>query len=256
MPPDVVACDRPDSSSPARGRASDLCRSATSTAASTCSRRWHRTSGATLENPVRSGRIEIFLGDYVDRGPQSREVIEWLTDNAAADRRADLPARQPRGYAAPRARRCIGDVELAFQRRRRDADILRREIGAGLAASGCLLELQRSFREALPPAHLVFISALPRIVDFDPYLFVHAGIRPGAPIEDQDPEDLVWIRRAVSRFQPDFGCIVVHGHTPTMPPGSAARTASTSIPARSSQGCLTCLVLEGRTRRFLQTFLT
>jgi serine/threonine protein phosphatase 1 len=120
-----------------------------------------------------------------------------------------------------------------------------------LGGEAGVIELQRGFRTALPASHLEFLASLPRSVAIAPYLFVHAGIRPGRPVEEQDPVDLVWIREPFLHSDADFGCIVVHGHTPAMHPEVRRNRINIDTGAVFT-GCLTCLVLEGTERRFLQ----
>jgi serine/threonine protein phosphatase 1 len=197
--------------------------------------------------------VEIFVGDYVDRGPQSREVIEWLTTTPPlTDERICLLGNHEEWLL-----RALDDVSAMPDWLFNGGGETLKSYGVkseGLGGERMLVELQRAFREALPPAHHVFISALPRTVDFDPYLFVHAGIRPGVPIDAQDPEDLIWIRRPFLDSSADFGRIVVHGHTPTSRPDIRPNRINIDTGA-VFQGRLTCLVLEGRTQRFFQTFL-
>jgi serine/threonine protein phosphatase 1 len=197
--------------------------------------------------------VEIFVGDYVDRGPQSREVIEWLTTTPPlTDERICLLGNHEEWLL-----RALDDVSAMPDWLFNGGGETLKSYGVkseGFGGERMLAELQRAFRGALPPAHRVFISALPRMVDFDPYLFVHAGIRPGVPIDAQNPDDLVWIRRPFLDSEQDFGRIVVHGHTPTSRPDVRPNRINIDTGA-VFQGRLTCLVLEGRTQRFLQTFL-
>ena len=111
--------------------------------------------------------------------------------------------------------------------------------------------LREAFREALPATHLTFLSWLPRTAAFGGYFFVHAGVRPGRPLTKQDPEDLIWIRGAFLESAADFGKIVVHGHTPVSRPDVRENRINIDTGAVFS-GCLTCVVLENGTRRFLQ----
>ena len=197
--------------------------------------------------------VEIFVGDFVDRGPQSREVIEWLTTTPPlTDERICLLGNHEEWLL-----RALEDVSAMPDWLFNGGGETLKSYGVkaeGFGGERLLAELQRAFREALPQPHYAFISALPRMVDFDPYLFVHAGIRPGVPINLQDPEDLVWIRRPFLDSDQDFGRIVVHGHTPTSRPDIRPNRINIDTGA-VFQGRLTCLVLEGATRRFLQTFL-
>ena len=77
---------------------------------------------------------------------------------------------------------------------------------------------RRAFLASLPEAHRDFFETLELAVAFGDYLFVHAGVRPGVPLEAQDPHDLVWIRAPFLQSNADFGKIVVHGHTPGREP--------------------------------------
>jgi serine/threonine protein phosphatase 1 len=192
--------------------------------------------------------VEIFVGDYVDRGPQSREVIEWLIE------------------APPLAgeRICLmGNHEDMMLAALTDSVALSNWLynGAGetllsyrvpVSRIGHLAELQQVLRETLPEAHRDFLGGLGRYVRIGPYLFVHAGIRPGRKLEEQDPEDLIWIREPFLNSDADFGAIVVHGHTPVPRPDIRSNRINIDTGAVFT-GRLTCLVLEGSKRRFLQT---
>ena len=84
------------------------------------------------------------------------------------------------------------------------------------------------------------------------YLFVHAGIRPGVALEDQSEQDLIWIRDEFTGSDADFGAIVVHGHSIRAEPEIKPNRIGIDTGAWRSNR-LTALVLEGDTRRFLQT---
>ena len=194
--------------------------------------------------------IEIFLGDYVDRGPQSREIIDWLIQTPPiSDQRICLLGNHEdmllQAIEDPAAMRNWlynggGETLLSYGVSVR-----------GVSSSARLTDLQQLFRASLPGPHLQFFASLRRMVDFAPYLFVHAGIRPGRPIEDQDPEDLVWIREPFLHSDADFGRVVVHGHTPAMHPEIRRNRINIDTGAVFT-GCLTCAAFEGGELRFLQ----
>jgi serine/threonine protein phosphatase 1 len=73
--------------------------------------------------------------------------------------------------------------------------------------------LQQQAQSAVPETHLDFLETLPLWHETDELLFVHAGLRPGLPLDQQDPEDLIWIRDAFLESNHDFGKLIVHGHT-------------------------------------------
>ena len=75
-------------------------------------------------------------------------------------------------------------------------------------------ELQRDAQANVSPSEHAFITSLPLTFLHGACLFVHAGIRPGLPLEQQDPEDLIWIRKDFLESTEDHGLLVVHGHTP------------------------------------------
>ena len=101
-----------------------------------------------------------------------------------------------------------------------------------------------AFAEAFPETHLEFLHACRRHVRIGGYLFVHAGIRPGVPLEHQDPEDLIWIREPFLGARVDFGFKVVHGHTivPAVE-HHPNRIAIDTGAVRSDR--LSCLLLDG-----------
>lgn len=192
----------------------------------------------------------VFLGDYVDRGPDSRGVI---------DRLCALKS---------------GPVSAVFLKGNHEAymiDVLegRRSAAAWLDWGG--LETLRSYgveagpadepeaiadalRAALPSRHRAFLESLELTHVAGDYLFVHAGVRPGRPLSEQTEEDLLWIRgsfhRARRRDRPDH--VVVHGHQPVDAPLDVGWRVDVDTGACWT-GKLTAVALEGEARRFLST---
>ena len=109
--------------------------------------------------------------------------------------------------------------------------------------------------QILSPEDAEFLRTLTLFVSFGDYLFVHAGLRPGVPLEKQVEEDLIWIREPFLTSGHDFGQIVVHGHTPGDAPEIRRNRINIDTGAFLT-GCLTCLVLEGTERRFIQSGAT
>jgi serine/threonine protein phosphatase 1 len=195
--------------------------------------------------------VVVYLGDYIDRGPQSREVIDELIDHP-------LP-----GFEQVHL---IGNHEDSLLRFLADAQIgpAWLEYG-GLAtlhsyrvktidprSTRDLLRAQEELREKLPDRHLRFLRGLsPWHVEGD-YYFVHAGVRPGVPLDGQVPEDFLWIRDTFLESNAEFGKIIVHGHTITDDPVVRHNRIGIDTGAFAS-GKLTCLVLEGEAWSFIQT---
>jgi serine/threonine protein phosphatase 1 len=146
----------------------------------------------------------VFLGDYIDRGPFSKAVI---------DRLLRLRREGPR---------CIflkgnhEDMFLAYMGERGaygEAFLLN---GGAATLRSYDLEGQSSASVAarLPPEHLQFLLSLELRYEHAPFLCVHAGVAPNRPLDDQDDEDLLWIRDAFIAHPHPFGCTVLFGHTP------------------------------------------
>jgi serine/threonine protein phosphatase 1 len=152
----------------------------------------------------------VFLGDYVDRGPASRETI---------DRLLVLRARLP---ATVFLRGNHEEMMLAFLGLGgQGADIFLRAGGAAtLASYGVAVRPGASprpeeLRAALPPDHLEFLTGSLRLhFEASPYLFVHAGVRPGVDLSRQVPDDLLWIREEFLSAEHGLPWTVVFGHTP------------------------------------------
>lgn len=117
-----------------------------------------------------------------------------------------------------------------------------------------LLALQAELRDRLPPSHLDFLESLDLYYELGDYLFVHAGIRPGIPLADQQPEDLLWIREPFLSSNESTGRVVVHGHTVTTEPIVRANRIGIDTGACWT-GRLSALVLDGTSFRFLSTSL-
>lgn len=194
----------------------------------------------------------VFLGDYVDRGPHSREVIEQLIAF--------------RGDPAFESRFLLGNHEDAM------LDYLDGRIsGLGWAKHGGDTTLRSygveppregsrtawaarrdAFRAAVPPSHRTFLEQLELAVAQDRLLFVHAGIRPGVALEHQDKRDLLWIRSEFLRGERDDRWLVVHGHTPKEEaytgPGRLCLDSGSYISGR-----LTAAVFEGAELALIET---
>jgi serine/threonine protein phosphatase 1 len=112
--------------------------------------------------------------------------------------------------------------------------------------------MSRDLAAALPAAHLDFLRNLQRTHREGDYVFVHAGIRPGVALDDQEPDDLLWIREPFLDDDRDHGLVVVHGHTIAERPEVFDNRIGIDTGAFAT-GRLTCLVLEGADHRFLQT---
>ncbi len=197
-------------------------------------------------------RVLVYLGDYVDRGHDSRGVIDrilagppdgfeqacllgnheaWMLDFLA-------DARAGAGWLANGGGQTLASYGVAG--------------GVGARSLERLEDVRAAFAEALPSAHRAFYEGLSLLWRESDYVFVHAGVRPGVAFADQDPADLLWIREEFLYSDADFGAVVVHGHTIDDMPVVRANRIGVDTGAFAT-GRLTCLCLEGGERRFLQT---
>lgn len=192
--------------------------------------------------------LTVTLGDYVDRGPDSRGVVERLADNpfptgyvALKGNHEDMLARFLRDPSAGREWSRNGGL-ATLHSYGVDIGPMMRGRGYGLVAA--------SFEKALPPAHLAFFASLHLCLSLGRYFFCHAGVRPGVPFANQSEDDLLWIRDAFLSDRTDFGKIVVHGHTPSPVPEIRPNRINVDTGAFIT-GRLTCAVLEADRPRFL-----
>ena len=157
--------------------------------------------------------IEVYLGDYIDRGPSSRQVIDYMI------RRKSLKDRDAvflRGNHEQMLLVALEDDQKFRQWVRYGGDATMMSYGVSPAGIGpqCS-ELRKAFRAAIPPSHLEFFKNLQNIYSEGGFVFVHAGVRPGIPLDQQNEDDMLWIREPFLNSIARFGATVVHGHTPT-----------------------------------------
>lgn len=211
-----------------------------------------------LESIIRSDaagyvgtRTAVYLGDYIDRGEQSKQVVDHLLDEP-------LP-----GFSA---------IHLLGNHEQTLLDFLEhpRSVAAWLSYGGRaalnsygipvvrelspqdLPDLRDELQRRMPARHLDFYRQLTLMHVAGDYAFVHAGIRPGVPLANQRKEDLLWIREEFTASRQRHERIVVHGHTIT--PEVEWHDNRIGIDTGAFHtGILTCLVLEGSDRRLLQT---
>lgn len=177
----------------------------------------------------------VFLGDYVDRGLHSRAVIERVRTgiegfdtialkgnhdqmlvDLVEDPSLDRAEKYNRDFVGGRETLASYGVDLTA---------LVEDLRAGKDAAAHL--------DAVPEGHIAWIKSLPLTYEAPGYLFVHAGLRPGVPIENQEERDLIWIKEPFLSDPSDHGALVIHGH--------ASRQTAELLPNRVNVDTGACL---------------
>ncbi len=201
---------------------------------------------ADADGPVRI----ICVGDYIDRGPDSCGVIDLLIRRSATEGRY----RFLRGNHEMLMERFLfdGDGAEPWLRNGGSETCLSYGVDPTAVPSDDSLSrwLHSALHEAVPQAHRNFLDNLDASSRSGDYLFVHAGIRPGVPLEEQTPQDMCWIRQPFLSSRRDHGVMVVHGHTPVSRPEFRSNRIAVDTGAVYG-GTLTALGLEGTERWIL-----
>jgi len=197
--------------------------------------------------------VLVFLGDYVDRGPQSKDVLDFLIDlkdmsslelvfllGNHEQTMLDFLANAP---ASEHWLRYGGLETLASYGVHISSEDLN---------ESSLSRVRSTLRDNLDASHLDFLRRLRLSYEQGDYYFAHAGIRPGIDLSAQILDDLLWIREPFLSSTQDFGRIIVHGHSISEEPVVRRNRIGIDTGAFAS-GRLTALVLEGEERRFLAT---
>ena len=139
----------------------------------------------------------VFVGDYIDRGPESRAVVKLLIG---------LQSSAPEQFVCLRG----NHEEMVISASEGGNEVLWLENGG----HETLDSYGVNHADALPNEHLAWFKSLPLAISDGRRFFVHAGIQPGVPLEQQEKDVLLWIREPFLSDQRDHGQYIVHGHTP------------------------------------------
>ena len=197
---------------------------------------------ADMERNPASRSIEVFLGDYIDRGPDSAHTLDLLLDRSLYRETVFLK----------------GNHEAYFLEVLRDPGKLDdwRQFGGlqtlmsyGIQPSinpdaSEQTDLIRALTEVMPNDHVRFLEGLKATFVCGDFFFVHAGVRPGIPLKEQQEADLLWIRSEFLDSDEDFGKFIVHGHTPVREPDVRPNRINIDTGAYAT-GNLTLLTIEG-----------
>ena len=194
--------------------------------------------------------ILVFLGDYIDRGHGSAAVIERLSSSTLpgtnhfflSGNHEQLFLDFLNSPVAGAAWLDYGGSETAVSYVLNSA--ARRLTPPELVAFG------EQLNRLVPESHKQFIASLVHYVEIDGYYFVHAGVCPGVPLDQQKPSDLLWIRDAFLNYDGMFEKVIVHGHTPRPRPENLLSRINVDTGAYATRK-LTSVVLENDQRLFI-----
>jgi serine/threonine protein phosphatase 1 len=193
----------------------------------------------------------VFLGDLLDRGPDSAGVVERLRTYRRDGVRAIFLLGN---HEEVLLRIVAGEAQLIPSWLRFGGAQCLRSYGGDplrIATLGDAAAVE-AIRAVIPPEHLEFIGSFADTCRFGDYLFVHAGIRPGVELDQQTQQDLRWIREPFLADETDHGFVVIHGHT--IRPEIEERPNRIGIDTGAyATGVLTALVIDGPERRHLDT---
>ncbi|NND49987.1 MAG: serine/threonine protein phosphatase [Rhizobiales bacterium] len=192
--------------------------------------------------------IEIYLGDYVDRGPDSSGVVDRLIARSR-DREVELLRGNHDAFFVE----MLGDAKRLEHWEQLGGVQTMLSYGIKLRANLTPQGHERMHREwctAVPQSHRAFFAGLRNSLTIGDYFFVHAGIRPGIALDRQSADDLLWIREEFHRSKSDHGKMVVHAHSPVEAPEFHGNRINIDTKAYAS-GVLTCLRLVGSAREII-----
>jgi len=179
--------------------------------------------------------VLLHIGDYVDRGPDSRGVVALL---AAGDPIAGVPTVNLMGNHERTMLDALGGAGASM------TDWMISGGKEALASWGGSHEAPReTWASWVPADHTAWLAALAHRHRLDGYLFAHAGVRPGVALDEQVPQDLMTIRNSFLYSEANHGAVVVHGHTPRGAPEVRHNRIGIDTGAVFG-GELTCVVLE------------
>ncbi len=210
-------------------------------------------------NPIKKHRI-IFVGDFVDRGPDCKGVVERLIQLTAENKNITclfgnhdeklLHALKPMKEELFKKYFQYGGAETLLSYGFSETEL-------GIVQSGdysptLAKALAKSVKKRLPESHIKFLESLPRQVSEGDYFFCHAGVNPNEPFNQQKDHDLIWMREPFLSWDKPLEKVVVHGHTKIDEPDIRVNRINIDTSCVFGEA-LTAVVLEGTEFRFLYT---
>lgn len=196
----------------------------------------------------------IYLGDYIDRGGQEAQVLDFLARTTAEESRVQaLAGNHDQGLLDFLAGKTLDNLFV-----NNGGDTTAASYGVSLQPDAPPDEMRQtrdSLLKAIPQAHIAFMRDLPLSFTYGDYFFCHAGIRPELPLDRQVPHDLMWIRQEFQNHLGLFPKVIIHGHTPVRRADIHANRVNLDTGAWKS-GLLSAMMFEGKRKRLLEVALS
>lgn len=160
----------------------------------------------------------IFMGDYTDRGPDSRRTIDLLIEGRDAGRNwTFLKGNHDRMFTwfleSPSRHDPQLFLEYTWCHDRLGGTTTLESYGLNFSDRRRFGDVHTEARERVPQTHIDFLNNAQITHETEDYFFVHAGVRPGIPFRDQIENDLLWIREEFVAHAQPFERFIIHGHT-------------------------------------------
>lgn len=192
-------------------------------------------------NPI-TRPVEVFLGDYIDRGPNSSQTLDLLIERGRSRETVFLKGNHEAYFLEVLCDpskisnwRQFGGLQTLMSYG------LNPPLNPTAAQQTALID---TLKEVMPAGHLAFLRGLDLSFTCGDFFFVHAGVRPGVPLKEQQEADLLWIRNEFLDSDANFGKFVVHGHTPVRAPDIRTNRINIDTGAYAT-GNLTLLSIQG-----------
>ena len=203
-------------------------------------------------NPSEEYKV-VFLGDYIDRGPDSAGCVQCLIDLMAEDEQVICLKGN---HEAKLENFLLNPLKLANSFFTYGGVECTQSYGVDIAnypsTDKDTVEVRDKLDKTIPPEHKRFYSQLNKSVTFGDYFFSHAGVRPGVPLTEQSDDDLMSIRSEFIQNETLYEKVIVHGHTPAYPMEILPNRINADTCAYDT-GVLSCIVLEGTQYRVIET---
>lgn len=212
----------------------------------------HRKITTDLKNNPIDGYKIIYIGDYIDRGPDSAGCVEYLINLLATDSNVVCL----KGNHEDKLERFLSDpVRVADSFFTWGGEECASSYGVDMSGyrgtHDQKLQKAAELSEKIPLNHKHFFARLQKKITFGDYMFAHAGIRPGVSLDQQSDRDLLWIRSDFISHSEPFEKVIVHGHTPAYPLEVLPNRINVDTHAYHT-GVLSCIVLQGTDYRIME----